>query len=94
MDINWLTTETHMIRKEELEDFLFNYGCRQISIGTFYNSLDSNGFPNEMVNLVNFSFLYDGQWMTFTGHFKDMSKYDSTLTPTAKFSLQFIDKAQ
>ena len=93
MDISWLTNTTHFMRADELSDFLAFHGCRNIEIGVFHNVIDGNGFPNEMINRVMFSFKQERQWLTFEGYFHDVTKFDPTIPPTAKFTLTFTDPA-
>ncbi len=89
----WLTNETHTLHKEEFVEFLTRSGIQCMDIGAFYNDIDSNGFLNDTVNIVMFSFLYDNDWLTFEGRFRDLSKFDRSIPPTANFIFKFSEPA-
>lgn len=87
----WLTNEIHTLRKEEFVEFFTRNGIHRMQVGAFYNDLDSNGFLNDTINIVMFSFLYNDDWLTFEGRFRDLSKFDPSIPPTANFIFKFSE---
>ena len=83
-NIEWFVNTIHPIRFDQLSSYLEYHGSKLEGVYAKTNPLDSNNFPNENIIMCEF---YVKENFNFSGYFKDLSKFDPSIQPSAKFTL-------